>query len=185
MWYLLDAHPFVVMWFTHDLRFWHLWVNLSPNSNQCLCLCQWSFAKLLFPFTGQSRKQLLCGSCLQRFDTPWSLLKHAQNTHALQIYLQNNAALFSQVQTAPKHFTCVGDRSDFKVHQTSWRDVISQFSCNFFFFSRQKCCVDTPWRMCPIGENPKTVVRYFFTAFRHQRTVIGGNAAGKIDSSAS
>ena len=34
---------------------------------------------------------LLCRSCPGRFGTPWSLLKHAQNVHALQIYLEQGA----------------------------------------------------------------------------------------------
>ena len=31
---------------------------------------------------------LMCQSCPGRFGTPWSLLKHAQSVHALQIYLE-------------------------------------------------------------------------------------------------
>lgn len=34
---------------------------------------------------------LLCRSCPGRFGTPWSLLKHAQSVHALQIYLEQGA----------------------------------------------------------------------------------------------
>ena len=31
---------------------------------------------------------LVCQSCPQQFGTPWSLMKHAQNVHALKIYLE-------------------------------------------------------------------------------------------------
>ena len=38
---------------------------------------------------GVAERVMLCQSCPQKFGTPWSLLQHAQNVHALQIYLEN------------------------------------------------------------------------------------------------
>ena len=40
-------------------------------------------------------KTLLCQACHQKFNTPWSLLKHAQNVHFLQIYLEQNYGIQS------------------------------------------------------------------------------------------
>lgn len=57
---------------------------------------------------------LLCQSCPGRFGTPWSLLKHAQNVHALQIYLEQGA--YSE------------GVSSVRVHEEGWEQPRSQES---------------------------------------------------------
>lgn len=47
---------------------------------------------------------MLCKTCPQKFGTPWSLLQHAQNVHALQIYLEQGDYSRSELQTV-----CIGN----------------------------------------------------------------------------
>ena len=52
--------------------------------------CRWElsiiFAWVSFP--DQPEKLLICQSCPQSFSTPWSLLRHAQNNHAIRLFIE-------------------------------------------------------------------------------------------------
>ena len=65
-------------------------------------------------FLDPNNKVLLCQACRQKFNTPWSLLKHAQNVHFLRIYLEQNYHVSNvSVEEEPKGIAFSADNGIF------------------------------------------------------------------------
>ena len=76
-----------------------------------------NFISFLLYETG--KKGLLCKSCPEKFSTPWKLLKHAQNEHSLDIYMETD-----------KHMNTLEEVSNNAIHSNS-QDITEQYEKSF------------------------------------------------------
>ncbi len=72
---------------------WNSQITTTQDPIQCVLL------------TGEPLQQLWCASCSQQFETPWSLLQHAQNAHAQHIFSHRNTQVIKFI-TACSECAC-------------------------------------------------------------------------------